>query len=118
MKAIQLEKGQGFVADRYSFIAAEESVNFTIQTTGLQAGLFGGEGFILQKFVGPGTVFIHVIGDIIEHQLDGTTQLEIEPSHLAGFDATLQYKIRFVDNIRTMMFGGIERSIMSTLHLL
>ncbi|MGC8479289.1 MAG: TIGR00266 family protein [Candidatus Micrarchaeia archaeon] len=107
IKEISLEEGEEFVAEKYAFIAAQDSVKFTIQTVGLGAAFFGGTGLILQKFVGPGSVFIHVTGDIIEYDLDGTLPIEVDPGHIAGFDGTLQYKIRFVDNIKSAMFGGV-----------
>ncbi len=107
VKAIQLVEGEVFVAEHYAFLAADSSVKFSIETVSLGAAFFGGAGLVLQKFVGPGTVLIHVVGDIIEHKLDGTKSLEVDPGHIAGFDGTLQYKITFVDNIRTAMFGGV-----------
>ncbi|MEM3254953.1 MAG: TIGR00266 family protein [Candidatus Micrarchaeaceae archaeon] len=107
IKAITLTDGQEFIAEHYAFLAAEDTVKFTMQTVSLGAAFFGGAGLILQKFVGPGKVFIHTVGDTIEHVLDGSRRLEVDPGHIAGFDASLQYKIRFVDNIRTAMFGGV-----------
>ncbi|MEM0159166.1 MAG: TIGR00266 family protein [Candidatus Micrarchaeaceae archaeon] len=107
IKEIALTDGQEFIAEHYAFLAAEDTVKFTIQTVSLGAAFFGGAGLILQKFVGPGKVFIHTVGDTIEHTLDGTRQLEVDPGHIAGFDSSLQYKVRFVDNIRTAMFGGV-----------
>ncbi len=107
VKEIVLAEGETFIAEKYAFIAAEESVKFTIQTVSIGAAMFGGAGLILQKFVGPGNVFIHVIGDIVEYDLDGTMSLDVDPGHLAAFDSELSYNIRFVDNIRTAMFGGV-----------
>jgi len=107
IKVVTLDEGQEFIAEHYAYIAAEESVKFSIQTVSLGAAFWGGAGLVLQKFVGPGNIFLHVIGDIIEHKLDGSEPLEIDPGHIAGFDATLSYHIRFVDNIRTAMFGGV-----------
>ncbi len=107
IKEISLEEGEEFIAEKNAFIAAQDSVKFTIQAVGIGAAFFGGTGLILQKFVGPGSVFIHVTGDIIEYDLDGTLPIEVDPGHIAGFDATLQYKIKFVDNIKTAMFGGV-----------
>lgn len=107
IKVIELGEGESFVAEHYAFLAAEDSVNFTMQTVGLGAAFFGGAGLILQKLQGPGRVFIHVVGDIIEYELDGTRSLEVDPGHLAGFDSTLNYSVRFVDNIKTAMFGGV-----------
>ena len=104
---INLDEGQEFVAEHYAFLAATDKVKFSLQTVGLGTALFGGAGLVLQKFVGPGSVFIHVVGDIIEYNIDEANPLEIDPGHIAGFDANLNYKITFVDNIRTAMFGGI-----------
>ena len=107
VKEIELGEGEAFVAEHFAFLAAEESVKFSMQTVGMGAAFLGGSGLLLQKFVGPGTVFIHVVGDIIEYDLDGTKSLEVDPGHLAGFDAPLKYNVKFVDNIRTAMFGGV-----------
>ena len=105
--AVELEEGEEFVAEHYAFLAADESVKFSMQVVSLSAAFFGKEGILFQKFVGPGTVAIHVVGDIIEYKLDGTRQIEIDPGHLAGFDGGVKYNIKFVDNIRTAMFGGV-----------
>ncbi|MGC8669613.1 MAG: TIGR00266 family protein [Candidatus Micrarchaeia archaeon] len=104
---VKLGSGEEFIAEHNAFLAAESSVKFTISTVGIGAAFFGGAGLILQKFEGPGNVFIHVVGDIIEYNLDGTKPLEIEPGHIAGFSPSLKYKITFVDNIKTMMLGGV-----------
>ncbi len=107
IKHITLGEGQEFIAEAYAFLACDTSIKFSMQTIGLGAAFLGGAGLILQKFVGPGDVFIHIVGDILEYDLDGTLDLDVDPGHIAGFDATLKYKIHFVDNIRTAMFGGV-----------
>lgn len=107
IKQITLEDGEQFIAESYAFLACDTTVKFSIQTVGLGAAFWGGAGLILQKFTGPGDVFIHIVGDILEYDLDGTLDLDVDPGHIAGFDATLKYKIHFVDNIRTAMFGGV-----------
>ncbi|MDE1860561.1 MAG: TIGR00266 family protein [Candidatus Micrarchaeota archaeon] len=104
---IDLTPGQEFVAEKYAFLAAEESVKFGLDVVSMGPGFFGGEGWILQKFRGPGKVFIHVVGDKIEYNVDDRTVIEVDPGHVAGFDATVNYKVRFVDNIRTAMLGGV-----------
>ncbi len=105
--AIQLGEGEEFFAEHDAFLAAQDSIKFTLHTVGISSALFGGAGLILQKFSGPGNVFIHVAGDITEYNLDGTYEFEIDPGHIAGFDSSLTYKIKFVDNIKTAMFGGV-----------
>jgi uncharacterized protein (TIGR00266 family) len=105
--AVQLAEGEEFIAEHYAFIAAQESVKFSIETVGIGAAFFGGAGLILQRFTGPGILFIHVVGDTIEYNVTEADPLEIDPGHIAGFDASLKYKITFVDNIKTAMFGGV-----------
>ena len=108
-KVYQLTLGEGedFIAEHYAFIAADETVKFTMQTVGIGGAFFGGAGLILQKFVGPGNVFLHITGDVVEYDVTEDNPLEIDPGHIAGFDSSLKYKITFVDNIRTAMFGGV-----------
>ncbi|MEM0107196.1 MAG: TIGR00266 family protein [Candidatus Micrarchaeaceae archaeon] len=107
MLAIELNENESFIAEHYAFVAADDTVKFTVQTLNVSAALFGGAGFILQKFIGPGIVFLHVVGNIVEYNLDGSATLEVDPQHIAGFSDGLQYKIMFVDNIRSALFGGI-----------
>jgi len=104
---VNLNEGEQFIAEHYAFIAAQESVKFSIETVGIGAAFFGGAGLILQRFVGPGAVFIHVAGDVIEYNVTDNDPLEIDPGHIAGFESSLKYKITFVDNIKTAMFGGV-----------
>ncbi len=107
IKQISLGEGQQFIAEAYAFLACDPTVKFSMQTVGLGAAFWGGAGLVLQRFTGPGDVFIHIVGDILEYDLDGTLDLDVDPGHIAGFDSTMNYKIRFVDNIRTAMFGGV-----------
>ncbi len=107
IRIIQLEEGEAFVAEHNAFIAAQETVDFSMQLVNIGAAFFGGAGVVLQRFIGPGAIFINVIGDVIEHTLDGSRDIEVEPGHIAGYSGGLTYAVRFVDNIRTAMFGGV-----------
>ena len=105
--AVKLAPGEEFVSEHYAFLAADETVKISMMAVGLGAAFFGKEGLLFQKFTGPGVVAIHVVGDIIEYKLDGTFNMEIDPGHLAAFDGGISYKIKFVDNVKTAMFGGV-----------
>ena len=107
IKAITLKEGEAFTTEDYAFLAAEGSVKFTIQTVGIGAAFFGQAGLVLQRFEGPGTIFMHVVGDILEYDLDGSGSLDVDPGHIAGFGGNASFKITLVDNVRTAMFGGI-----------
>ncbi|MGC8547477.1 MAG: TIGR00266 family protein [Candidatus Micrarchaeia archaeon] len=104
---IELQANEQFLAEDKAFLAATDSVKFSVEAVNVSAALFGGAGFFLQRFVGPGIVFLHVTGNIVVHQLDGTKPLEVDPRHIAGFDAGISYKITFVDNIKSALFSGV-----------
>ena len=71
----------------------------------LGAGLFGGEGFILQDLQGDGRVFLHAGGTIIEKRLQGET-LRVDTGCLVAFEPAIQYDIARAGNLKSMMFGG------------
>ncbi len=99
--------GNVFMAQKDAFICAESGVDLDISfTQKLGAGFFGGEGFILEKFSGDGTVFIHACGDFVEMDLsDGETVL-VDTGSVVGFDATVGYDIKRAGGIKTSLFGG------------
>ncbi len=102
---IQLGEGEEFIAEQYAFLAAEDGVKFTVQAVNIGAAFFGGAGLILQKFVGPGMVFIQAVGDIVIYDLDGTNPLQADPGHIAGFDASVEFNIKFIDNVKSAFFA-------------
>ncbi len=79
----------------------------------LGAGLFGGEGFILQKLQGDGMVFIHAGGTVIEKELHNET-LRVDTGCLVAFQPSVQYDIACAGGLKSMVFGG-EGMFMATL---
>ena len=71
----------------------------------LGSGLFGGEGFILQKLEGDGLAFIQAGGTVVEKQLNGET-LRIDTGCLVGFTDGIDYDIRMAGGLKSMLFGG------------
>ncbi len=69
------------------------------------AGLFGGEGFILQRLKGDGMVFIHAGGTVIKKQLNNET-IKIDTGCIAAFSPSLEYNIERAGNLKSMFFGG------------
>ncbi len=107
LQPIALKAGQSVLVQRDSFVCAETSVQFNIQfTKRLGAGLFGGEGFILEKFTGPGTVFIHGGGDFVHFELGAGEVLQVDTGCIVGFDESVDYDIQFAGGIKTAIFGG------------
>ena len=68
--------------------------------------LFGGEGLILQRFWGDGTVFIHAPGDLIEYELRAGQTLKVSSGHAVGWEGSVAYDIQTVGGIKTAFFGG------------
>lgn len=107
LEAIQLVEGESFIAQRDAFICAEKSVDFSIAfQKNIGAGLFGGEGFILEKFSGPGIVFVHAGGDFVKFDLKPGEKIEVDTGCVVGFEDTVSYNIEFIGGIKTAIFGG------------
>ena len=107
LQAHNLAAGQSMLVQRDSFICAETSVDLSIALVKkLGAGFFGGEGFILQKLTGPGTVFIHGGGDFIEFDLKAGDTMQVDTGCVVGFDSTVHYDIQLAGGIKTAIFGG------------
>jgi uncharacterized protein (TIGR00266 family) len=107
IQAFNLAPGQAILVQRDSFVCGQSSVDFSIAfMRKLGAGLFGGEGFILQKLTGPGTVFIHAGGDHIDWNLRPGETLQVDTGCVVAFEETVNYDIQYVGGIKTALFGG------------
>jgi uncharacterized protein (AIM24 family) len=107
IQAFDLAPGQGILVQRDSFLFAQSSVQIDIALVKkLGVGFFGGEGFILQRLTGPGSVFIHAGGDFVDFDLAAGEALQVETGSVVAFDESVQYDIEFVGGIRNAIFGG------------
>jgi len=104
---IDLADGQSVILQKDSFMCAQDGVELSMHfQKRLGAGLFGGEGFILQKATGPGTVFAEVIGEVRSYTLNEGQRLKIDPGHIAMMDPTVDYDIERVKGIKNMFLSG------------
>lgn len=107
IEAIQIAPGKEFMAQRDAFLCAESGVDMDVAfTKKLGAGLFGGEGFILQKYSGQGMVFIHACGDFMIKDLKPGETIKVDTGSVVGFDSTVTYDITRAGGIKTSLFGG------------
>ena len=107
VQPFELRAGQSVMVQRDSFLVAQATAQLNIAfVRKLGAGFFGGEGFILEKLTGPGTVFIHGGGDFVEFTLAAGEVLQIDTGSLVAFDETVDYDIELAGGIRTALFGG------------
>lgn len=72
----------------------------------LGGGFFGGEGFIMQKISGQGTVFLEIDGSTVEYELDKGDQMLIDTGYLAMMDATVTMEVQQIKGVKNVLFGG------------
>ena len=107
IKAFEITPGREIILQKRSFLAAEMGVKLEVCFHKKAAsGLFGGEGFILQKVSGNGTVFTEVDGSVIQYDLKPGQQLVIDSGHLAAMEATVGYDIQTVKGAKNVLLGG------------
>jgi uncharacterized protein (TIGR00266 family) len=107
IQSFDLNAGQSILVQRDSFLFAQTTVQLNIALVKkLGAGFFGGEGFILEKLTGPGSVFIHGGGDFVEFTLRPGEVLQIDTGCIVAFEEGVNYDIQFVGGIKTAIFGG------------
>jgi uncharacterized protein (TIGR00266 family) len=104
---VNLAQGQSMIAQKDTLLVAEKTVNLTVSfSRKLGAGLFGGEGFILQKFDGPGTFFAALDGEVVEYTLGPGERLKVDTGHVAMFEPSVGYDIEMVKGFKNVLFGG------------
>lgn len=107
IRAFEISPGNEMVFQKSAFLAGEAGVDVSIFfNKKVGAGLFGGEGFIMQKFSGNGTVFAEFDGHVVEYELQAGQQIVVDTGHLAGMTASCKMEIRTVPGVKNMIFGG------------
>lgn len=99
--------GGKFLCQKDSFLCAAQGVEIEVAfTKRIGAGLFGGEGFILQRLSGDGLAFAHAGGTIIEKDLKPGESLRVDTGCLVAFAPSVDYNIQFVGGFKNALFGG------------
>lgn len=95
------------ILQKSAFLAAEPSVTTSIYfNQKIGTGLFGGEGFIMQKLSGHGMAFAEIDGDLVEYELAAGEQLIVDTGNVAGFASTVKMEIRQVSGLKNKLLGG------------
>ena len=104
---LQLDAGQSMICQKDAFMCAETTVKLEMHfRKKLGAGLFGGEGFILQKLTGPGIAFVEIPGEVREYTLQANQVIKVDPGHIAMFEPTVTYDIARVKGLKNIFFSG------------
>lgn len=96
-----------YICQKRTFLAAEEGVDFEIVVQRkLGVGIFGGEGFIMQKLHGSGTALLEIDGELVELELTSGQTLKVETGALAVMESTVHMEIERVKGVSNFLFGG------------
>ena len=103
---VKLDGTNTIIGQKNAFLAAQDSVDIDIHfRQRLGAGIFGGEGFILQKFSGNGIVFLEIDGEVIEKDLAPGETLLVDPGHIAAMDESVEFDVERVKGAKNILFG-------------
>ena len=107
IRAVEVTPGKDIIVQKSAFLAAQEGVNLSVFfQKRFGSGLFGGEGFIMQKLSGNGTAFVEIDGYAVEYDLTATQSIIVDTGYLAMMDSTCSMEIVTVPGIKNALFGG------------
>ncbi len=99
--------GRSIITQKSAFLCAQPSVTLSaFVTRGLGAGLFGGEGFILQRLSGVGTALIEIDGSLVERVLAPGEIIKVDTGNVAAFEESVAYQAEMVKGFKNILFGG------------
>ncbi len=104
---IDVEPGREYMIHRHGFLCATPGVQLGIGfQQSLGAGVFGGEGFRLQKLTGSCTAWIELSGEVISYDLKPGETLRVHPGHVGMFEGNVNFEITRIKGVKNMIFGG------------
>ena len=104
---VNVNEHNGIILQKGAFLCAQESVELSsVFAKKFSSGLFGGEGFILQKLTGSGIAFIEVDGDPVIKELAPGEVIKVDSGNVVAFDASVSYEIETVKGVGNILFGG------------
>jgi len=107
IRAVEITPDNPIICQKGAFLACTAGVELSVAfQQKFSTGLFGGEGFIMQKLSGKGVAFIEIDGSTMEYNLERGQQLLIDTGYLAMMDSTVKMEIQKVKGLKNAMFGG------------
>lgn len=104
---VELQAGESRICQKDAFMVAQDSVQLEIHfRKKLGAGIFGGEGFVLQKLTGPGSAWVEISGEVRSYNLKAGQTMRVDPGHIAMYEPSVSYDITRVKGARNILFGG------------
>lgn len=104
---MEITPANTIIAQKTAFLASSPSVNFELffQKKGM-SGFFGGEGFIMQKFSGNGTLLLEFDGSIVEYELEAGETMLVDTGYLAAMSSTVTIEVEKIKGIGNVLLGG------------
>ena len=107
IRAVEITPEHSLIVQKRGFLACTEGVNLSVFfQKKFGTGLFGGEGFIMQKLSGNGTAFLEIDGSTVEYDLERGQSLVVDTGYLAAMDDTCTMEIVSVPGVKNKLFGG------------
>jgi uncharacterized protein (TIGR00266 family) len=104
---VEVGPGHEYMIHRHGFLCATPQIQISVGfQQSLGAGIFGGDGFLLQHVSGQGTAWIELSGELIVKDLQAGETLRVHPGHVGAFQASVSFQITTVPGIKNMIFGG------------
>ncbi len=104
---VQLGQGYEYMVHRHGFLCATPQVTISVGfQQSLGAGIFGGDGFLLQRIGGSGTAWLELSGELVQKSLAPGEMLRVHPGHVGAFQTSVGFQITMVPGIKNMIFGG------------
>jgi uncharacterized protein (TIGR00266 family) len=104
---VEVAPAKEYMIHRHGFLCGTPQIQITVGfQQSLGAGIFGGEGFLLQRVSGTGTVWIELSGELVTKDLQPGETLLVHPGHVGAFQAGVSFQITTVPGIKNMLFGG------------
>lgn len=105
--SFDLEAGQSIIAQKHSFLCATGGVTLSMHLRrSFGVGMFGGEGFVMQKIEGPGRVFLEIDGSLEKYTLGPGQSIIVDPGHLAVYTPSVQVQLETVKGFKNIFLGG------------
>ena len=104
---IEIGAGHEYMVHRHGFLCATPQVQIGVGfQQSLGAGIFGGDGFLLQKVSGVGTAWLELSGEVVVRDLAAGETLRVHPGHVGAFQSCVSFQIARIPGIKNMIFGG------------
>ncbi len=104
---VELSGTKSLICQKDAFMCATDEVNLKMHfRKRIGAGLFGGEGFILQELSGQGLAFVEIAGEVLEYNLNEGEVLRVDPGHIAMYEPTVDFDIEMVHGFKNVLIGG------------